>query len=110
MADQPKEVKKLVEAIEALEAIEDDAVCTAAVSEALRNWPDYHARLRKLRQSRVQALREQQSKTWPEIAAIIGDVTAARAQQIGKGLRGVKRPEPQKKRPPKKKTDDASAE
>jgi len=98
MADQPEEVKRLMEAIEALEAMEDDAACTAAVSEALRNWPSYHARLRELRQSRVQALRNQQSKTWPEIAAIIGDITAARAQQIGKGLRG-------NKRPPKKTSD-----
>ncbi|WP_328920667.1 hypothetical protein OG911_28095 [Streptomyces sp. NBC_00208] len=97
MANEPKEVKRLMEAIDALEAMEDDAACTAAVSEALRKWPSTHARLRELRQSRVQALRNQ-NKTWPEIAAIIGDVTAARAQQIGAGLRGSKRPP--------KKTDD----
>lgn len=92
MADVPEEVKKLVDAIQAFEAIEDDAECTAAVSKVLREWPDYHSRLRELRQSRVRALRDRQKKTWPEIAKIIGDVTPERAQQIGKGLRGTKRP------------------
>ncbi|MEV7867455.1 hypothetical protein AB0P17_15440 [Streptomyces sp. NPDC088124] len=102
MKDQPEEVKRLMKAIEDLEAMEDDAACTAAVSEALRDWPAYHARLRQLRQSRVQSLRERQGKTWPEIALIIGNVTAARAQQIGAGLRGSKRPP--------KKTDGSTAE
>ncbi|MCQ6250890.1 hypothetical protein [Streptomyces malaysiensis] len=106
MADQPEEVKRLLEAIKAFEAMEDDAACTAAVSEALKNWPTYHAQLRELRQARVRALREEQKKTWPEIAAIIGDVTAARAQQIGAGLRGVKRPEPKQKRPKKPEAQD----
>jgi hypothetical protein len=92
MADEPEEVKRLLEAIEALEAMEDPAQRTAAVSKALREWPDYHARLRSLRQASVRMLRDEQQKTWPEIAKIIGDVTPERAQQIGKGLRGSKRP------------------
>ncbi|WP_225846940.1 hypothetical protein [Streptomyces sp. HPF1205] len=90
----PEEVRNLREAIRAFAAMEDDAECTAAVSEALRQWPDWHAELRELRQSRVQVLRERDRRTWPEIAAIIGGVTPERAQQIGKGLRGAKRPEP----------------
>lgn len=92
VSEQSEEVRGLVEAIAAFAAIEDDAECTAAVSEVLRNWPSYHAQLRELRQSRVRALRDGQQKTWPQIASIIGEVTPERAQQIGKGLRGTKRP------------------
>ncbi|MEU5498482.1 hypothetical protein [Streptomyces griseofuscus] len=89
----PEEVTRLREAIAAFALIEDDAACTAAVSEALREWPDLHSELRQLREDRVNALRQKQRKTWPEIAAIIGEVTPERAQQISKGLRGTKRPE-----------------
>ncbi len=92
MSKQSEEVRGLLEAIAAFAAIEDDAECTAAVSEVLRHWPTYHAQLRELRQARVRALRDGQQKTWPQIASIIGDVTPERAQQIGKGLRGTKRP------------------
>ncbi|MEV8546933.1 hypothetical protein [Streptomyces sp. NPDC051572] len=95
MADEPKEVPeqvtKLREAIAAFDAIEDDAECTAAVSEALRLWPDLGAELRQLREDRVNTLRQQHNKTWPEIASIIGKVTPERAQQISKGLSGAKR-------------------
>ncbi|WP_255254152.1 hypothetical protein [Streptomyces albidoflavus] len=92
MTDQPKEVKRLLEALAAFEAIEDPAQRTTAVSQALRDWPTYHAQLRELRQASVRELRDEQKKTWPEIASIIGEVTPERAQQIGKGLRGSKRP------------------
>lgn len=85
----PEEVTRLKEAIAAFEAIEDDAVCTAAISEVLREWPDLGKQLRELRQARVNALRK--DRTWPEIAEIIGDVTPERAQQIGKGLSGAQR-------------------
>lgn len=95
MADEPEEVRRLVEAIEAFRAIEDDAACAAAVSKALNNWPDHHSQLRELRQQRVQALKAQ-GKTWEEIGKLLGGITAARAQQIGAGLRGSKRP----KKPP----------
>lgn len=95
MADEPKEVPeqvtKLREAIAAFARIEDDAECTAAVSDALRQWPDLGAELRQLREDRVNSLRDQHKKTWPEIAAIIGEVTPERAQQISKGLSGAKR-------------------
>ncbi|MEU0181468.1 hypothetical protein ABZ312_09790 [Streptomyces sp. NPDC006207] len=91
MASEPEEVRRLREAIEAFAAMEDDAECTAAVSQALRDWPDLHARLRELRQARVNALRQDEKKTWPEIAAIIGGVTPERAQQISKGLSGAQR-------------------
>lgn len=90
MADEPEEVRRLVEAIEAFEAIEDDAACALAVSQALKNWPDHHSKLRELRQQRVQSLKAQ-GKTWPEIGKLLG-ITGARAQQIGAGLRGTKRP------------------
>ncbi|MDW6058091.1 hypothetical protein SAZ11_08310 [Streptomyces sp. FXJ1.4098] len=33
-----------------------------------------------------------QGKTWQEIGAILGGVSAARAQQIGAWLRGTERP------------------
>ncbi|MDQ0943292.1 hypothetical protein [Streptomyces sp. V1I1] len=91
MADEPEEVKRLLEAIEAFEAIEDDATCAGAVSRLLEQWPDHHSRLREIRQKRVQALKAQ-GKTWAEIGVILGGVTPSRAQQIGAGLRGVKRP------------------
>lgn len=100
MAEPSEEVTRLVRAIEAIEAIEDDAECASEVSKALKEWPRYHARLRELRQSRVQALRAQQ-KSWQEIADIIGGITPSRAQQIGAGLRGMKRPAPKKKRAPR---------
>lgn len=91
MANEPEEVKRLMEAIKAFEAIEDPAQRTEAVSQALREWPEYHAKLRQLRQASVRTLRDDQNKTWPEIASIIGDITPERAQQIGKGLSGAQR-------------------
>ena len=96
MADEPEEVQRLVEAIEAFEAIEDDEACAVAVSKALAQWPDHHSQLRELRQRRVQSMKAQ-GKTWPEIGKALG-ITAARAQQIGAGLRGSKRP-PKKDEP-----------
>ncbi|MEU0658564.1 hypothetical protein [Streptomyces lavendulocolor] len=90
MADQPEEVARLLEAIEALEVIEDDAACASAVTAVLNEWPAHHARLRKIRQRRVVALKES-GKTWPQIGEILG-VHPTRAQQIAKGLRGTKRP------------------
>lgn len=86
----PEEVTRLKEALAAFAAMEDDAACTAAVSEVLREWPDLAAELRQLRQTRVNRLRGRRH-TWPEIAEIIGGVTAARAQQIGAGLSGAQR-------------------
>lgn len=98
MADQPEEVRRLLEAIEALKGIEDDAACASAVTKVLDDWPDLHSQLRVIRQERVQALKAQ-GKTWAEIATILGGVHPTRAQQIGAGLRGTKRPA-------KKETDD----
>lgn len=86
----PAEVTRLKEALAAFAAIEDDAACTAAVSEALREWPSFGKQLRELRQARVNNLRSGE-RTWPEIAAIIGDVTPERAQQISKGHSGHSR-------------------
>lgn len=97
MADVPEEVKRLLEAIDAFEAIEDPAERTSAVSAALRKWPDYHARLRQLREASVRTLRDEQRKTWPEIAKIIGDVTPERAQQISKGVSTAQRAKAKKK-------------
>ena len=88
VAEIPEEVKRLLDAIEAFEAIEDPAERTSAVSEALRRWPGYHKQLRQIREDSVRFLREEQRKTWPEIAEIIGEITPERAQQISKGLRG----------------------
>jgi hypothetical protein len=97
VADVPEEVKRLLEAIDAFEAIEDPAERTSAVSAALKKWPDYHARLRQLREASVRTLREEQRKTWPEIAKIIGDVTPERAQQISKGVSTAQRVKARKK-------------
>lgn len=97
MADVPEEVKRLLEAIDAFEAIEDPAERTSAVSAALKKWPDYHARLRQLREASVRTLRDEQRKTWPEIAKIIGDVTPERAQQISKGVSTAQRAKAKKK-------------
>lgn len=112
MADEPKEVPKevtkLLEAIAAFATIEDDAECTKAVSEALRQWPELGAQLRQLRENRVNSLRDRQRKTWPEIAAIIGEVTPERAQQISKGLSGAKRKKNEraaKEQPPESASD-----
>ncbi|MFJ1528230.1 hypothetical protein ACIOFV_07345 [Streptomyces mirabilis] len=112
MADEPKEVPeevtKLREAIAAFAAMEDDVACTAAVSQVLRDWPELHSELRQLRETRVNTLRHERQMTWPEIAAVIGEVTPERAQQISKGLRGTKRPEP--KNPRKKKAAEPPTE
>ncbi|MGW6459106.1 hypothetical protein ACWF94_24820 [Streptomyces sp. NPDC055078] len=91
MEDQPEEVRRLVEAIDALEAIEDDAACASAVTQVLDQWPTHHARLREIRQRRVQALKDS-GKTWAEIGVILGNLHPTRAQQIAKGHRGAKRP------------------
>lgn len=91
MSKEPKEVERLLEAIAAFEAIDDDAECTRVVSQALKDWPELHSRLRALRQARVQSLREQKL-SWAQIAEIIGgEITPERAQQIGKGLSGATR-------------------
>lgn len=90
MAKEPKEVERLLEAIAAFEGMEDDAECTAAVSLVLKNIPTYQARLRELRQRRVQALRAN-DMTWPQIAEIIGEITPERAQQIAMGHSGATR-------------------
>jgi len=94
VADEPEEVRRLLEAIEAFEAIEDDTAAAIAVSRALELWPEHHSRLREQRQKRVQALKAQ-GKTWREIGEALGGISAARAQQIGAGLRGAKRPKKQ---------------
>lgn len=92
MEQQPEEVTRLLEAIKAFAAIEDDAACALAVTKALDEWPDWHATLRKLRQARVNALRDA-GMTWDRIGKdALGGKSAARAQQIGAGLRGSKRP------------------
>ncbi|MFD6968357.1 hypothetical protein [Streptomyces sp. NPDC059949] len=95
MADQPEEVQRLVEAIKALEAIEDDVEAARAATAVLDAWPNYHAQLRELRQSRVLSLRAQ-GKTWAQIAEeALGGVHPTRAQQIAQGKRGTKRPKPE---------------
>lgn len=88
--EQTQEVKRLVEAISAFRDIEDDEACAVAVSRALEDWPGYQTKLRQLRQQRVNALKEQ-GRTWKEIGQLLGGVSAARAQQIGKGLSGAQR-------------------
>jgi hypothetical protein len=98
VTDQPEEVRRLLEAIDALAAIPDDAACASAVTEVLKQWPDHHSRLREIRQQRVQALKDQ-GKTWAEIAVILGGIHPTRAQQIGAGLRGKKRPPKKADRP-----------
>ncbi|MFG2599538.1 hypothetical protein [Streptomyces sp. NPDC048462] len=89
-SEQVKEVKRLMEAIAAFKDIEDDEACALAVSRALESWPGYQTRLRELRQQRVNALKEQ-GRTWREIGQLLGGVSAARAQQIGKGQSGAQR-------------------
>lgn len=91
MAETPEEVKRLLDAIEAFEAIQDPAERTRAVSLVLHNWKEHLGRLRQIREDSVRALREEQRKTWPEIAEIIGEITPERAQQISKGLSGARR-------------------
>lgn len=91
MAETPEEVTRFLEAIEAFEAIEDPAERTKAVSKVLGNWKEHLSRLRQIREDSVQILREEQRKTWPEIAEIIGEITPERAQQISKGLSGARR-------------------
>ncbi|MFE9780500.1 hypothetical protein ACFYPA_20365 [Streptomyces sp. NPDC005775] len=88
--EQTQEVRRLVEAIAAFRDIEDDEACAVAVSRALEDWPGYQVKLRQLRQQRVNALKEQ-GRTWKEIGQLLGGVSAARAQQIGKGLSGAQR-------------------
>lgn len=90
MAEQPEEVLKFLDAIKALEEIADDAACAKAITDVLQDWPSSHARLREIRQVRVQRMREQ-GKTWQEIGDALG-IHFTRAQQISKGIRGSKRP------------------
>ena len=88
----PAEVRKLREALAAFAAMDDDVACTAAVSEVLRDWPEFGSELRQLRELRVNRLRDQRGMTWPEIATVIGgEITPERAQQISKGLSGAQR-------------------
>lgn len=86
---QPEEVVRFVEAVEALAAIEDDAKCAEAISKVLKYWGENSAKLREIRQVRVQRLKDQ-GMTWQEIGDLMG-VHFTRAQQIAKGLSGAKR-------------------
>jgi hypothetical protein len=88
--EQVEEVRRLLEAIERLERMQDDEACAKAVTQVLDTWPDHHARLRELRQARVQRMRDS-GMTWQQIGDVLG-VHSTRAQQIAKGLRGSKRP------------------
>lgn len=89
----PEEVRRLEEAIEALAAMDDDAACATAVTLVLTSWPDFHKRLREIRQQRVRDLKAS-GLTWRQIGALMpkpsgeGGVSAARAQQISAGMRG----------------------
>ncbi|MGW6416325.1 hypothetical protein [Streptomyces sp. NPDC055055] len=88
-----EEVRRLKEAVDALAAMDDDEACARAVSEVLEDWPDLHARLREIRQERVNRLKGS-GLTWKRIGSFLGrkGVSAARAQQIATGQRGTKRP------------------
>jgi len=88
--EQVEEVRRLLEAIERLERMQDDEACAKAVTQVLDTWPDHHARLRELRQARVQRMKDS-GMTWQQIGDVLG-VHPTRAQQIAKGLRGTKRP------------------
>jgi DNA-directed RNA polymerase sigma subunit (sigma70/sigma32) len=88
--EQVEEVRRLLEAIERLERMQDDEACAKAVTQVLDTWPDHHARLRELRQSRVQRMKDS-GMTWQQIGDALG-IHQSRAQQIAKGLRGTKRP------------------
>jgi DNA-directed RNA polymerase sigma subunit (sigma70/sigma32) len=90
VTEEPEEVVRFLDAVRALEEIEDDAACAQAITKILKDWPDSHARLREIRQQRVQNLKAQ-GKTWQEIGDALG-IHFTRAQQIAKGLRGNKRP------------------
>ncbi|MGW4007904.1 hypothetical protein [Streptomyces sp. NPDC004763] len=91
MAEELKEVTRLLEAIKSFEAIEDPAERAAAVTKALETWPDLHKELRRIREESVQTLRNDRRMTWSQIGKILGGVTAERAQQISKGLSGAQR-------------------
>jgi hypothetical protein len=92
MADQPREVQRILEAIAALETIIDDAERAKAASLILEQWPSQHARLREVRQQAVLNLKAG-GQTWQQIGALLG-VHYTRAQQIGVGKRGDKREQP----------------
>lgn len=106
MAEASEEVTRFLEAIEGFEAIEDPEERTREVSKVLKNWKEHLSRLRQIREDSVRTLREEQKKTWPEIAEIIGEITPERAQQISKGLSGAER----KRRAAQKAAEEKPAE
>lgn len=89
MADQPKEVQRILDATAALEEIADDADRAKAVTAILNEWPDQHARLREVRQRAILRMKAE-GLTWQQIGDALG-VHATRAQQIAVGKRGDKR-------------------
>ncbi|MCX5285943.1 hypothetical protein [Streptomyces sp. NBC_00198] len=97
--EAPEEVLRLVEAVDAFDAIEDDAACALALTQVLEDWPTHHSKLRLARRERVNRMRAQ-GQTWAEIGQAMGGLSAARAQQIGAGLRGSKRPKKKTEEPP----------
>lgn len=110
MAEASEEVTRFLEAIEAFEAIEDPEERTRQVSKVLSNWKEHLSRLRQIREDSVRALREEQRKTWPEIAEIIGEITPERAQQISKGLSGAQRKRDAAAKAAKQAAEENSAE
>lgn len=110
---KPEEVRRLEEAIAAIEAMDDDEAAAKAASLVLDSWPEHGKRLAAIRQQRVNKLRNERRLTWAAIGALLvrkdgKGVSAARAQQIAKGISGYKlqRAKEEAERPAKGQADE----
>lgn len=89
MTEQPsdeREVRIVTEVVDSLEALDDPAERAKRAGRLLAAWPDQGARLRKIRQEAVAAMRAQKI-SYREIAKMLG-VSLTRVQQIEAGERG----------------------
>ncbi|NJP73387.1 hypothetical protein [Streptomyces sp. C1-2] len=92
MADHPddeREVRIVLEAVDSLEALDDPAERARKAGRLLAELPDQQARLRRIRQAAIAAMRAD-DVSYRKIAEQLG-ISLARVQQIERGERG-KRP------------------
>jgi hypothetical protein len=96
-----EEVQRVIDALGALGHIEiepeDDAAKIAKdLTKELKQWPQRHRELRKLRRQAVLRLRDQKM-SWQAIGDVMG-VSRVRAQQIAEGETGPQGVEAQERR------------
>lgn len=86
--DDEEEVRLVTNVVDSLETLEDPTERARRAGKLLAEWPAQGARLRRIRQEAVVAMRAQKI-SYRQIAKTLG-ISLARVQQIEAGERGRK--------------------